>query len=373
LTRARRVLIVGPTPPPFHGVATYIRDLLGSAARLPEFQFEHLDTSDRRDASNLGRWDAGNLALGFANLAEMASRLARKRHELVYIPMSQNIPAFLRDALFILQARLYGARVVLHLHGGYFREFYDSEAPSWFRAVARLALNRASAVAVLSDDFRRIFDGLVPPERIRVVENGVPDCGAAIPGGPIQNPPHTILYMSTLARTKGILDLIRAVRLLRDTLPDIRLRVAGNWSESDARIEALKFIVAENLGGQIEFAGNVDGAAKREFLASGALFCLPTRYRYEGQPLAVLEAMSASLPVLATRHGALGSTVADGVTGQLLERGCTPEQLCAALREMLADPEKLRAQGDAGRQRYLERYTLEQCHRRLADVFSDAL
>ncbi len=179
--------------------------------------------------------------------------------------------------------------------------------------------------------------------------------------------------MSTLARTKGILELIRAVQILRKETPDIRLRIAGNWSENDTRFEALNVIEAENLAYQIEFVGTVDGAEKREFLSSGDVFCLPTRYPYEGQPLAVLEAMSASLPVLATRHGALGSTVVDGLTGRLLERDCTPEQLAAALQEMLAEPEKLRAQGLAARQRYCDKYTLEKCHERLAEVFEEVM
>ena len=370
-------MIVGPTPPPFHGVATFIRDLLEAAPRFSNFQLDHLDTSDRRDASNLGRWDAGNLALGFSNLAELASRLVRQRQQLVYVPISQNVPAFLRDALFIFQARLFGARVVLHLHGGYFREFYEKEAPGWFRFVARLALNRAAAVAVLSTEFRNIFEGLIPSERICVVENGVPDLFAQpeAPGEFIEanRAAPTILYMSTLARTKGILDLIAAVSLLRKELPDVRLRVAGNWSESDTRDEALGFIEREQLSGCVEFTGNVDLAAKRAFLTSGDLFCLPTRYPYEGQPLTVLEAMSARLPVLSTRQGAIGSTVLDGVTGRLLEPGCGPDELAEALRVMFSDRDKMRAQGVAGRRRYLEKYTLHLCHTRLLETFETAL
>ena len=110
----QRVLIAGPTPPPYHGVAVFVRALLASE-NIPgnPFVLEHLDTSDRRDASNLGRWDAGNLALGFSNLATLALRLLRRRHALVYVPVSQNVPAFLRDALFIVQARMLGARVVV--------------------------------------------------------------------------------------------------------------------------------------------------------------------------------------------------------------------------------------------------------------------
>jgi glycosyltransferase involved in cell wall biosynthesis len=370
----RRVLIIGPTPPPFHGVATFIRDLVGASDRFPHFKFDALDTSDRRDASNLGHWDAGNLALGFANLAEMASRLGRQRPALVYVPISQNIPAFLRDALFIIQARLFGARVVLHLHGGHFREFYEKETSGWFRLIARWTLNRAAAVAVLSAEFSPIFEGLIPSDRIRVVENGVPDLFSNI--ALCENriaPPPTVLYMSTLARTKGILDLIRAIPTLRNSIPDARLRIAGNWSETDARDEALAFIAQQRLNDCIEFVGNVDGSVKRDFLLSGSVFCLPSRYPYEGQPLSILEAMSAGLPVLSTRQGAIGSMVVDGVTGQLLNPGCSPEDISAALISMLTDPKSLYAQGVASRAKYCAKYTLDRCHRRLVEVFEDAL
>jgi len=369
-----RVLIIGPTPPPFHGVATFIRDVLETPQHFEPFLLNSLDTSDRRDASNLGRWDAANISLGFSNLADMVSRLRRQEHALVYIPISQNIPAFLRDALFVLQARCFGARVVLHLHGGHFRTFFDHEAPGWFRVVARWILNQAAAVAVLSSDFKPIFEGLIPSERIHVVENGVSDLFSNCSDDVLlhNRPPHTLLYMSTISREKGFLDLIRALPRIRESLPSIRLRIAGSGTDIDALAEAHKVINRENLRDAVDFVGNVDGLAKRDFLLSGSLFCLPTRYRYEGQPLAILEAMSAGLPVLSTRHGAIASTIQDGVTGRLLAPDATPEEIADAVCAMLADPENLRAQRIAARTRYLDLFTLEQCHRRLTRVFNIA-
>ncbi|MEI6236542.1 MAG: glycosyltransferase family 4 protein [Planctomycetota bacterium] len=351
-------------------MATFIRDVLRTPQHFEPFILNSLDTSDRRDASNLGLWDATNLALGFSNLADMASRMRRQQHTLVYIPISQNIPAFLRDALFVLQARCFGARVVLHLHGGHFRTFYDQETPGWFRVVARWILNQAAAVAVLSPDFKPIFEGLIPSERIHVVENGVPDLFSE--SLLLNRPPNTLLYMSTLSREKGFLDLIRALPRIRESLPSIRLRIAGSGTDDIALAEAHEVIKRENLRDAIDFVGNVDGPAKRNFLLSGSLFCLPTRYRYEGQPLAILEAMSAGLPVLSTQHGAIASTIQDGVTGRLLAPDVTPEDIADSVCAMLADPEKLRAQRIAARTRYLDMFTLEHCHRRLTHVFKIA-
>ncbi len=368
---AKRVLVVGPTPPPYHGVAVFIRGLLN--ARPPGWIVEHLDTSDRRDAANLGRWDAGNLTLGFSHLAELASRLLRRRHDLVYVPISQNVPAFLRDALFILSSRLLGARVVVQLHGGYFRTFYERETSAWFRAFARWTLRRASAVVVLSEEFRPIFAGLVDPARIHTVENGVEDSFAGREFGRSKPTAQTLLYLSTLNRTKGILELLGAMAQLRTEFPRLRLRVAGEWSEPAARAEAESLITRENLSTRVEFVGNVDGAGKRAFLESGTLFCLPTHYPYEGQPLVLLEAMSAALPVLSTRHGSIASTVGDTVTGRLAQSGAAAAELAALLRDMLSNPARLDEMGAAGRHRFLERYTLAACHARLFEVFNRAV
>ena len=361
------VLALGPTPPPYHGVATFMRDLLEHSPGA-DFVWRHLDTSDRRDATNLGRWDPENLKLGFSHLTELAQTCLRGKIDFVYVPLSQNIPAFLRDALFILQARALGARVVVHLHGGYFRTLYEKDAGMLFRLFARFVLRRAAAVIVLGEEFRPIFSGLAPEKRIHVVENGVPDPGAwrlraERPAG------ETILYMSTLTRTKGILELLSAVARLRQNRPAVRLKVAGAWADADLREEALALVARENLSAHVGFAGNVSGAEKAAFLASGDIFCLPTHYPYEGQPLVLLEALAAGLPIVSTAHGVIASTTPDGVVGHILPKDASPELLAQTFDAMLADTALLKNFSENARQRYLERYTLEACHQRLVKIF----
>jgi glycosyltransferase involved in cell wall biosynthesis len=366
-----RVLAIGPLPPPYHGVATFLRDLLN--ARSNSVELLHLDSSDRRDATNLGRWDPTNVQLGISNLAELAGRCLRSRIDIVYLPISQNVPAFLRDALFILQARMLGQRVVVHLHGGYFRKLYD-EAGAIFQSIARLALNACSAVIVLGEEFRSIFSGIVPESKIHVIENGVRDPGAwelrrnsAEIHVNIQRP--VLLYMSTLTRTKGIMELLRAVALLKSTFPDIFLNVAGIWSDKQLCAEANEFVTLSDLEGNVSFVGNIDGSLKSKYLAGCDVFCLPTYYPYEGQPLVLLEAMAAGMPVLSTRHAVIPSTVEDGRTGILLPPKVTPEAIAQALENMLCDRRNLAAMGVAARQRYLQRYTLAACHERLFALF----
>jgi glycosyltransferase involved in cell wall biosynthesis len=365
--RKARVLVLGPLPPPTHGVATFTRDLI--SAKSPDFEFVHLDTSDRRDASNLGRWDPRNIELGFANLSELAARALRLRPEIVYIPVSQNVPAFLRDALFALQARALGSKLVLHLHGGYWRELYEKESGPVFRRVAHTVLQQASAAIVLGENLREIFESLIADRRIHVVENGVPDPGAWLLRDTAIRTQPTVTYLGSLSEDKGVLDLFRALKLLRRDHPDAQLQIGGEFSDAAARASFLNQLENDGIPVQGEFKGLIDSASKAAFLAAGDIFCMPTRYRYEGQPLVILEALAAGLPVVSTRHAAIPSTVEDGKTGVLLPALATPEQIAEALKGLLSNRQKLAEMSRASRAAYLEKYTLEKCHARLFDVF----
>ena len=91
-------------------------------------------------------------------------------------------------------------------------------------------------------------------------------------------------------------------------------------------------------------------------LAEADVFCLPSIY--EGLPLAILEAMAAGLPVVATAVSGNPEAVEDGVTGLLVP----PESATAladALITLLADPERRRAMGEAARARVAERFSID--------------
>jgi glycosyltransferase involved in cell wall biosynthesis len=373
--RSANVLVVGPTPPPYHGVATFTRELL--AARSPDFKFLHVDTSDRRDAGNFGRWDPRNVELGFANLADIASRSLRRRPRIVYVPISQNVPAFVRDALFALSARALGARIVLHLHGGYFRELYDAHRGALFRALAAALFRQTSAAVVLGENLRPLFRGLLPEARIHVVENGAPDPEAwELRRSARRRAFPRVLFMSTLDPEKGALDVLLAVKLLGARFPDIEARLAGAFP--DARAEKDFYARACAAGLSLEdvrraCVGPLTGAEKSAFFASGDLFCLPTRYRYEGQPLVLLEALAAGLPVIATPHAAIPSTIEHGVTGTLTAPRPTPAALADAIAELLDSGERLRWMSHAAREAYAAKYTLAHCHARLFSVFRKVL
>ncbi len=366
-----RLLVVGPTPPPVHGTSVYTRMLLDSAALADAFDVRHLDISDRRSLENIGRLDPTNVWLGLKHLAGMAAAVLRHRPDVVYVEVSQNALAYFRDACFIAVARLGGARVVTHLHGGHFGTFYRDATPL-VRTLVRASSRQVDRAWVLGEGLRHHYDGLLPPEAVRVVANGVPDPLTALPAvdDPPPGPP-MILYLGQLSLPKGVLDLVEAVALL-DADPAPRLVLAGGWASGAERRWVEAKVRALGLRVGVEVPGVVRGQAKAALLAEADVFVLPTAYPYEGQPLSILEAMAAGLPVVSTARGAIPDMVRDGVTGLLVaERD--PQALSGALASLLADPPLRRRMGEAGRALWAERFTEAACVGRFVAELRDLL
>ena len=174
-----------------------------------------------------------------------------------------------------------------------------------------------------------------------------------------------VLSTGRLTHMKRQRHLVEAAALLAPGCPRLHVVILGD-GELREELEAL--VAARGLTGTVHLPGH--RADARMLLDAADVFALPSRA--EGMPLALLEAMEAGLPVVATR--VIGSTevVAHGRTGILVPPG-SPHELAAALALLLGD-RRLRADyGAAGRSRYLEEFTVDAMVRRTRAVYEQAL
>src|SRR2546430_8317618 len=151
----------------------------------------------------MGRFDVMNFLLGLKQSCQCFSRLLFQQPEIVYVGISQGIWGYLRDLMFILPALLLKKRLVLHLRGSEFRVFYE-QMPRWLRRITRYVLARTAHIIVLGHSLKSIFDGLIPPERIAVIPNGIDseeftraDVSHVVSSG------RRLLYLSSLRKRKG--------------------------------------------------------------------------------------------------------------------------------------------------------------------------
>ena len=200
-------------------------------------------------------------------------------------------------------------------------------------------------VAVSRDTARRLQHLLgLPSEKIRVVHNAIETEAFdrhlnRVPGAELRGQRQSVLCVARLHEQKGHHCLLEAAA----SVPEARFLLAGDGPERrrlEQRTESL------GISDRVVFLG--DRPDIPALLAACDVFVLPSLY--EGLPLAVLEAMAAGKPVVATAVGGTSEVVVHGKTG-LLIRPRDPSALAIALREILSDPKWARAMGAAGRER----------------------
>jgi glycosyltransferase involved in cell wall biosynthesis len=377
--RPARVLVMGPVPPPIHGVAVMFQTLLDTLQSDPALELRHVLIGDPAKGRDFGRFSLSNVRSALLDLARGGATLLRQRPRVAYLSLSQNRWAFLRDALLILGARALGTRVVAHLHGAHFGEFRrTSSAPA--RGWIDFVLRRIDRLVVLGEGLRQIVGPALPLYRVRVVANGVdlppmpsaPDSAlSGVLSAAAEGAACRILYMGVLDETKGFRELIHAMSALRARVPAVHLFLAGRWESDLLKRRVEEEIRQRGLDAYVTFLGVVQGGEKRLLLESCDLLALPTFYPLEGLPVVILEAMAAGLPVVATPRGAIPDVVEDGATGSIVPEH-DQEFLVTALATLALDPERRSTMGTRAREVHHRRYTAAAFAANLRQVLLDA-
>jgi glycosyltransferase involved in cell wall biosynthesis len=311
-----RILFVGQLPPPANGM-TMTTEMLLPNLTVRDGEIVHLDTSDHRTIANVGRLDLINVLLAAKHGLAFLALLLAKRPDVIYLPLARNRLGFLRDWLFLLPARLARRPTILHFHSNSFMEFYENES-WWMRALIRVAFGPRTHAIVLAESLRDAFHPLISEERVHVIPNGVPDVGAGRAAGEREQ---IVLHLTTLWSEKGVFDVLAVASELKRVIPEARFLLAGPWYSEKERRQAQEWVERQGLGETVTFLGPVKGKRKAKLLQDAAVLLFPTRYRFECQPLIVLEALSAGTPVITTPLEVLRDTIGDGREGYLVKPG----------------------------------------------------
>ena len=267
-----------------------------------------------------------------------------------------------------LAARCAGVPVVLHTYHGWVQELHNQNLSGrLLLACEKLAARASDAVIAVSRSVVEdaLQNGIGTRPLYSVVPNGIdltrfPVSGVPSDRGAVDGKP-AIGAIGSMTPEKGFEVLLDAMVEVQRRFPDVRLYAIG-----DGPLRAELEHRAQQLGLEetVRFTGTVEDV--RPWLHTFDLVVQPSLR--EGQGLALLEAMAAGCPVIASRVGGIPEFIEDQQTGMLIPPGDSGA-LARAICELAGDETRKRLLARAGRERVRSGYSLERMIRGVETVY----
>jgi glycosyltransferase involved in cell wall biosynthesis len=274
---------------------------------------------------------------------------------------------FAADAVSLLEkgwmcilARLARRGVVLRVSGGN----VPAQCDRWpvLRVWLRLVLGSAHFVCTQSAYWTAYFGQYGGRDKVIEVSNGV-----KLGGPPVSHPPGgRIVFVGWVTREKGVFEALEVLARVREVHPSATLTIVGGGRDLDIFAE---IVDARGLNYAAHTTGWLSRHEVQRVLSESDVFLFPSHV--EGLPNAVIEAMAAGLPVVATRVGGLPDLIRHEESGFLVEVGDVAG-MTARVSELLARPDQAREIGQRGRQTVVERCDIERVWPRYAQAIREA-
>lgn len=375
-----KLLIIGPYPPPYSGPELGTKLLLESEVSRV-FRVRFLNTNVRKSNADKGKVGPRLFLAFFSFLGRlMWAMIVFRPHVTYHLVTATQIGWCGRDLWFLLICRIFHTKVIVHLRAGHLQHNMRR-----FHPVVRFCMRRLCAsismALVQAECLRGQFEGLVSPDRIRVLPNAVetqlypPVCNGFRP---------LVLFLGTATKAKGYCDLVRSIPIVADAIPEVRYVVAGTMHAMmrgvfveqasgcpiayENPFEVHEWISSSPYAKNYDYVGVVAGDTKLRLLQDAAVFVLPSYS--EGFSRSLLEAMAVGRAVICTPVGAHPEVIQEGVNGFLVTPG-DEHAIARRILQLLTD-HSLRERMGAFNARYVrEQFSAERIAARFITYVSE--
>ena len=197
----------------------------------------------------------------------------------------------------------------------------------FFRYCIFKKADHVTAISTYLGDYVTSQNSHVP---LSIIPNGV-DTEVFTPCNAMSKDGKTIITISRLVEKNAVKDLIDAMRIVVDNVPEAHLIIVGDGEQKDYLIQKAQTL---DLESHIEFAGEVSNHLLPEYLAKATVFVRPSLS--EGLGIAFLEAMASGVPIVATPVGGIVDFLEDGRTGLFCKVG-DPQDIAEKILTLLRD------------------------------------
>lgn len=324
-----RVIMVGPVPPPYGGVASVMDDLvhsdlqgdygIGVFPRIPKEKFPpEAHSFWGRNVFRLKRF------LNFFHTAR------RGPYRILHM-QSADTSEFLGSTIFMTLARLAGLKVILHIQGCDWERFYP-KASLFRKLYTRLGLWVPNRIIVLYGVWVDAIRKMYPTANVRIVKNLLHDQHSPEPAevDKIRQNLHltkddfVVVSVGSVGWRKGTFEILKAVPEIVAQEDSVRFVLVGGEAKPGEMAQLTEIVERENLGRWVRLTGEVARDNVPLYLALGDVYILPSFI--EGMPVAIIEAMRSRLPVISTRVQGIPDMMVDRESGILIDPG-RPDQI----------------------------------------------
>ena len=358
----KRILFIVPLPPPVHGSAVMCKYVTDSKLLNENFECDSVNLSTSRRTDETGKFKIIKLWRFLGSYFSVFFKLLAHRYDICYIAIAFH-KGILKDAPFVFMCKLFGRKVVLHLHGKGASE--DAKKP-FYRWLLRKTF-KDTKVIMLSWLLYPDVEQFVRREDVFICPNGIPEVD--FKRRESENPIPHLLYLSNLKEDKGVIVLLDALKILMDKGYSFRCDFVGGESKD---LDAERFsqeVAKRGLNSIAFYLGKKYGNDKEKVLEQADVFVFPTYYKNETFGLVNLEAMAHHLPIVTTNEGGILDIVEDGVNG-LISRQKDPDSLAQCISQLLDNEELRKRMGDEGWKKLHKYFTEERFEERMLEVLT---
>ena len=340
------VLMIGPARNVHGGISGVVNNLY-EAGLDKKVNINYIGTME--EGSKLHK-------LAVAIKAYIAFRIQLKGADIVHVNMASD-SSFYRKALFVRAAHRAKKPIIIHQHGGDFSTFYEGLSSKKQDYIKKI-LNMASEFLVLSPAYEEFFKELVTSCNIKITPDTI-----KVPSRENDSTKdrHSILFLGRVCKAKGVSELLSAIKALETEFPDIHLYIGGIFEDLEYKS------IIDSMKNRVTYLGWLEGEAKRQYLRKTDIFVLPSYF--EGQSVAILEAMANGCAVVGSNVGGIPMMIEDSVTGVLVEPK-NAESLVNGLRRLLGDDDFKDEVRRKAYSRVLEDFSIDNTISELVNIYS---
>jgi glycosyltransferase involved in cell wall biosynthesis len=354
------ILFVSPLPPPQGGIAVWTKKIFNEG--LPDGTPLSLVNTRIRGKRNI--FDSVILSIPEMYrtsyiIFSVLRQLLVNRPKLIHINCSLSSVGVVRDAVCMALAKIFRVPVVMHYHSN-LQDFSGSRFLGASQKILRYLMRHAAANIVINTPSFEKAKSLLPNDKPPLLlPNFTEDKLFSYQKIMAQNSRPRAIFGGGITKAKGCEEILNAA----SELPEIDFHLYGKMhADLDGAFRGAPQNIF--LHGEVNHPILINEMVKSDFLIFPSYS--------EGFPLTVLEAMSVSLPIIATNVGAIPEMVSENAGGYLIPTRST-DALVSAIKKLIAHPEKMLAMGAYNKQKSFAQYRYSIVITQLLNIYNKIL